>query len=165
MKAVQTDRMNARLMPARIGVVGQHGAVTIVALDGKHMPPAPGYHPRSWACRGKSPPVRRQIEIANGMPKDVDAGAASAERRARTPSRMRDDGFLDVAIGPPNLPDGALDHGILAAVCVVAAKPIADNQRLLTNSHMLTTMVSAANMMMPVVMMSCLGIGGRDESE
>ena len=87
----QAYGMNPAQMAAGVVVNGDYGAITIHALDNKHMPMPPCRHAGGRRGGRKLAPVGRQIQIANRMAEHLDGCAAAAILARGAPCRMGDD--------------------------------------------------------------------------
>src|SRR6476659_8460078 len=89
--AAKAAKMDAGLMAAAVGVIGQHKAGLDDLADDEYMMPAHRDTPRRRLGLREAQPVRRKPKLTDAAPEYLDGRATAAERPRRTTGRMRQD--------------------------------------------------------------------------
>ena len=79
MKSAQAYGVDAGLTSAAVRVIGNDGPIAVDGLDREDMPIPPGSHAGGGRRRLEDPPIRRQVQIRNDSPENVQAGSAAAK--------------------------------------------------------------------------------------
>lgn len=83
MKAAQADGTNPAAVATRVMIYSDYGSVAVDRLYDEHMAVSPCRHAWRRLCRREAAPVCSEVEIAHGMPVNLDTRTTSAIARAR----------------------------------------------------------------------------------